>query len=54
MIGITLPQLKCAGHVIAVAGGVAKIRAVTAALKMDLIDALFIDEMLAEGILLEK
>lgn len=54
MIGINLAQLKKTGHVIAAAGGVAKIRAVTAALKMDLIDALFIDEMLAEGILLEK
>jgi DNA-binding transcriptional regulator LsrR (DeoR family) len=53
MIGIRLPQLKNTGHVIAVAGGVAKIRAVFAALKMGFIDALFIDEMLAEGILLE-
>jgi len=53
MIGISLEQIKHTKRIIAVAGGVEKIRAVLAAIKTKIISVLFIDETLAESILEE-
>lgn len=53
MIGISLDQIRSTKRVVAVAGGVEKTRAVIAAMKTNLINVLFIDEMLADSILQE-
>ncbi len=48
MVGVSLDQLKKAGSVIAVAGGVQKASAVVAALRTQVITSLFVDEALAQ------
>ncbi|HMD88584.1 MAG TPA: sugar-binding domain-containing protein, partial [Anaerolineaceae bacterium] len=53
MIGVSLSQLKKARHVIALAGGADKANAVIGALHIHLITDLFIDEALAQVLLME-
>ena len=53
MIGVSLTQLQKARHLIAVAGGADKANAVLGALRTHLISDLFIDEALAQVLLLE-
>ena len=51
MISVDLAQIKKVKTVIAVAGGIEKTRAVLAAIKMRIINVLFIDETLADSLL---
>ncbi|MHC4996519.1 MAG: sugar-binding transcriptional regulator [Planctomycetota bacterium] len=51
VIGVNVEQLERAGQVVAVATGAEKARAVRGALNTGLIDALFIDQSLAEAVL---
>jgi deoxyribonucleoside regulator len=53
MIGVSLSQLKKARHVIAVAGGADKANAVIGALRTHLITNLFVDETLAQILLMD-
>jgi len=53
MISISLDQIRKVKKVIAVAGGIEKMRAVLSAMKTHLFSVLFVDEMLAESMLHE-
>ena len=51
VIGLTLEEIKRIGHVVGIAGGVAKFKAIRAALEGKLIDVLITDDVTAERLL---
>ena len=54
VIGLTLRELKHIGHIVGVAGGQAKFRAVRAALRGQLIDVLITDHVTAQRLLSDR
>jgi DNA-binding transcriptional regulator LsrR (DeoR family) len=53
IIGLTLEEIKATGHVVGVAGGSAKYKAIRGALKGKLVDVLVTDHVTAEHLLKE-